>query len=87
MTSSRHGLYARGDTGATMGGTAGSDRVTGSGSLKPVLSTDWGLQLDPMKAESLVIADQPCRGEYVLGPCTHRPSRHGSQSHLKSPTG
>ena len=24
-----------------------------------------------------------CRGEYVLGPCTHRPSRHGSWLHLK----
>src|SRR3989449_6989307 len=31
-----------------------------------------------MKPESLVIADQPRRGEYVPGPCTHRPSRHGS---------
>src|SRR6266496_3031603 len=30
------------------------------------------------EAESLVIADQPRRGEYVPGPCTHRPSRHGS---------
>ncbi len=44
-----------------------------------------GLQLDPMKPESLVIADQPCRGEYVPGPCTHRPSSHGSGSCLKSP--
>jgi hypothetical protein len=24
------------------------------------------------------------RGEYVLGPCTHRPSRHESWKHLKS---
>ena len=24
------------------------------------------------------------RGEYVPGPCTHRPSRHGSRQHLKS---
>ncbi len=24
------------------------------------------------------------RGEYVLGPCTHRPSRHESWQHLKS---
>jgi hypothetical protein len=23
------------------------------------------------------------RGEYVLGPCTHRPSRHESRQHLK----
>ncbi len=26
--------------------------------LKPVLSSDWSLQLDSMKSESLVIADQ-----------------------------
>src|SRR5262247_456397 len=24
-----------------------------------------------------------CRGEYVLGPCTHRPSHHGSQLYRK----
>ena len=23
--------------------------------------------------------ESACRGEYVLGPCTHRPSNHGSQ--------
>jgi hypothetical protein len=25
-----------------------------------------------------------CRGEYVPGPCTHRPSHHESQQHLKT---
>src|SRR5690606_16216533 len=54
--------------------------------LKTGLSTDRGLQLDPVKLESLVIADQPCCGEYVPGPCTHRPSSHGSRKHLKSVT-
>ena len=48
------------------------------------LSSDWGLQLAPMKAELLVIAGQPYGGESVLGPCTHRPSRHGSGKDLKS---
>src|SRR6266540_2266362 len=47
-------------------------------------SADWGLQLAPMKAELLVTAYQPWRGEYVPGPCTHRPSRHGSCQCLKS---
>ena len=51
---------------------------------KPGLSSDWSLQLDSMKSESLVIADQPCRGEYVPGSCTHRPSHHGSWAHPKS---
>lgn len=57
----------------------------GSESQKGGRSSDWGLQPDPMKPESLVIADQPCRGEYVPGPCTHRPSRHGSGFYPKSP--
>jgi hypothetical protein len=42
------------------------------------LSSDWGLQLDPMKLESLVTAHQPWCGEYVLEPCTHRPSNKPS---------
>ena len=46
-------------------------------------SSDWGLQPDPMKLDSLVIAHQPWRGEYVPGPCTHRPSSHGSRGCLK----
>ena len=46
--------------------------------LKVRLSSDRGLQLALVKVESLVIAHQKWRGEYVPGPCTHRPSRHGS---------
>ncbi len=42
-------------------------------------SSDWGLKPDPMKSESLVIADQPRCGEYVLESCTHRPSTQGSR--------
>ena len=37
---------------------------------KPPPSSDWGLQPDPTKLDSLVIAHQPWRGEYVPGPCT-----------------
>ena len=51
---------------------------------KSHLSSDCRLQLDGMKLESLVIADQLRRGEYVPGPCTHRPSRHGSGECPKS---
>jgi hypothetical protein len=36
-----------------------------------------------MKVELLVIVDQHCHGEYVPGPCTHRPSHHGSEQHPK----
>ncbi len=50
------------------------------------LSSDRSLQPDFVKMDSLVIADQPCCGEYVPGPCTHRPSSHGSQRCLKTIT-
>ena len=52
--------------------------------FKAVLSSDWSLQLDSMKPESLVKAYQQRRLEYVPGPCTHRPSHHGSLLHPKS---
>ena len=58
MTSSPHGLYIQGDTRDTMDGTEGSKAATWSQSQKAVLSSDWSLQLDSMKLESLVIADQ-----------------------------
>ena len=50
---------------------------------KPRLSSDRSLQPDSVKLDSLVIAHQPWRGEYVPGPCTHRPSSHGSREYLK----
>ncbi len=58
MTSSHHGLYVQGYTRATMGGTKGCDAVRWSQSQETVLSSDCSLQLDCMKVESLVIADQ-----------------------------
>ena len=58
MTSSPHGLYALGCTRATMATTERSDVARRSKSQKSCLSSDWGLQFDPMKAESLVIANQ-----------------------------
>ena len=83
MTSSHHAPYVQGFTHATMAGTEGCEPVRVSESLKASLSSDWGLQLDLMKSESLVIADQHCCGEYVPGPCTHRPSNHESWQHPK----
>ncbi len=58
MTSSPHGPNVQGYTRATMAGTESSELVRVSESQKASLSTDWSLQLDSMKAESLVIADQ-----------------------------
>ena len=79
MTSNHHAPYVLGFTHATMAGTEGGEVVRLSESLKAGLSSDWGLQLDPMKSESLVIADQQRCGEYVPGACTHRPSSHESR--------
>ena len=83
MTSSHHGLYVQGDTRATMAGTEGSEAVMRSESQKAGLSSDWSLQPDSMKLESLVIAHQLRRGECVPEPCTHRPSSHGSWEYPK----
>ncbi len=58
MTSSPHGPYVQGYTRATMAGTESRELARVSQSQKAGLSTDWSLQLDSMKAESLVIADQ-----------------------------
>ncbi len=58
MTSSPHGLYAQGYTRTTMDGTKGSEAATRSQSQKAVHSSDRSLQLDSVKVESLVIADQ-----------------------------
>ena len=58
MTSSPHGPYVQGYTRATMAGTNSREPARGSQSEKTGLSSDWSLQLDSMKSESLVIADQ-----------------------------
>ena len=58
MTSSPHGPYVRGYTRATMDGIEGSEPARGSQSHKAVPSSDRSLQLDSVKVESLVIADQ-----------------------------
>ncbi len=68
MTSSPHGLYAQGYTRATMGDTKGSEPAKVSQSQKVVLSSDWSLQLDSMKLESLVIADQHAAVNTFPGP-------------------
>ncbi len=58
MTSSPHGLYIQGYTRVTMGDTERREVARQSKSQKNPLSSDCSLQLDCMKVESLVIADQ-----------------------------
>ncbi len=58
MTSSHHAPYDLGYTCATMDRIKGSETARLSQSHKSVLSSDRSLQLDCVKLESLVIADQ-----------------------------
>ena len=58
MTSNHHAPYVLGHTRATMGATESSEIARWSKSQKSVLSSDCSLQLDYMKLESLVIANQ-----------------------------
>jgi len=83
MTSSHHAPYTLGYTHATMAGTKGNDTARWSKSHKTSLSSDCSLQLDCMKLELLVNADQLRCIEYVPGPCTHRPSHHESRKRPK----
>ena len=58
MMSSQYVPYVQGYTRVTMVGTMGCYTARWSQSQKAGLSSDWSLQLDSMKSESLVIADQ-----------------------------
>ena len=58
MTSNHHAPYDLGYTRATMDGSEGSEAARRSETQKPILSSDCTLQLECMKMESLVIANQ-----------------------------
>ena len=58
MMSSQYVPYIQGYTRGTMVSTKGCKAVRLSQSQKTNPSSDWSLQLDSMKQESLVIVDQ-----------------------------
>ena len=58
MMSSQYVPYVQGYTRVTMVSTKGRKAARLSQSHKTSLSSDWSLQLDSMKSESLVIVDQ-----------------------------
>ena len=58
MTSSQYGPYAWGRTRATMAGTEGRQAARRSESQRAGPSSDWSLQPDSMKLDSLVTAHQ-----------------------------
>ena len=84
MTSSQHGSYVLGYTHATMVGTMGGERVTLSESHQS--RPQFRSQSETRLREGGVASNRRSAhcGEYVPGPCTHRPSRHESRQDLKS---
>ena len=82
--SSQHGPYVLGYTHATMANTTGCQPVRGSKSHQ--ISSQFGLQAEIRLHEVGIASNRGSagRGEYVLGSCTHRPSRQQSREHPKS---
>ena len=78
MTSSPHGLYVQGYTRATMDGTEGSQYRE----MEPIPQSrsQFGLESATRLHEVGIASNRgsACHGEYVPGPCTHRPSHHES---------
>ncbi len=83
MTSSPHGLYIQGYTRATMDYTKGSKLARESQSQKS--SSQFGLESATRLHEVGIASNRgsACHGEYVPGPCTHRPSHHESWLYQK----
>ena len=61
-------------------------RPRGGAKLKS--RSQFGLQAATRLHEAGIASNREseCRGEYVPGPCTHRPSHHGSWKHPKPVT-
>jgi hypothetical protein len=83
MTSSHHAPYDLGYTRATMA------RYRGQRSREveriPKSRSQFGLQAATRLHEAGIASNRRSAycGEYVPGPCTHRPSHHESHSHPK----
>ena len=78
MTSSPHGPYVQGYTRNTMVHTEGSEPREGEQISKS--ASQSGLESATRLHEVGIASNRGSarRGEYVPGPCTHRPSHHGS---------
>ena len=83
MTSSPHGPYRAGLHTCYNGGDSGSERATWSKSPKTV---SVRMHSATRVHEGGIASNRgsACRGEYVPGPCTHRPSHHGSWFYPKA---
>ena len=79
MTSNHHAPYDLGYTRATMDGTKSARPRGGANLIKPFSVRIVGAT----RLHEAGIASNrgsACRGEYVPGPCTHRPSHHESNT-------
>ena len=78
MTSNHHAPYDLGYTRTTMAGTTGSEIARWSQSQQS--RSQFGLQAATRLHEVGIASNRgtTCRGEYVPGSCTHRPSHHES---------
>ncbi len=78
MTSNHHAPYDLGYTRATMDRTKGGRNRE----VKPIpqICSQFGSQSATRLREAGIASNRgsACRGEYVPGPCTHRPSHHES---------
>ena len=77
MTSSHHGPYGQGYTRAT--------KRSREAKRNPKSVPQFGLESATRLHEVGIASNRKseCCGEYVPGPCTHRPSHHGSELHQK----
>ena len=86
MTSNHHAPYDLGNTRATMDRNKEKREREFKQSSK--ITSQFGLQSATRLHEAGIASNREsaCRGEYVPGSCTHRPSHHGSQQRPKSVT-
>ena len=84
MTSNHHALYDLGYTRTTM--AIEQREATSRGEAEPKKSSQFGLQAATRLHEVGISSNREsaCHGEYVPGPCTHRPSNHESWEYPKS---
>ena len=79
MTSNHHAPYDLGYTRATM--AFNKERRGREAERISKITSQFGLQAATRLHEAGIASNREseCRGEYVPGSCTHRPSHHGSR--------
>ena len=86
MTSNHHALYDLGYTRTTM--AFNKEKRSREAKRNPQSVPKFGLESATRLHEVGIASNRKseCCGEYVPGPCTHRPSSHGSRECLKAVT-